>query len=1189
MKKFMRLAAFAAAAATLFVACNKEQPAPVSPAEDGRAIIRVSIPEDLTKVSLTDETSSGRGMRLAWQEDDAIRVISGEERSLFSIRAGFSGHEAEFEGTPVEGTEFDILYPGTYETVDALCDRDYLNQTQIGNGSTAHLSYNALLQGVDSYTDIAFTDEWADYHGGTLLQNGVLKLVVTLPEGVTGVTRAALCASDDCFYSDNSGFNLTDEIFVTLQDVDVSTSSQVLTAYMNVSAIDAVLEAGKTYRVKVTGSDNKEYVKEFTPEAEAYITAGKLNTIRLTAGGQVEILSEYFVTPNGAGDKSGADWDNALGIDEFRAVLATPASRAAEFDGVVFQIAQGDYYLAGEAAGAAELDFAGFATEVAVDFLGGYPAGLTGTTLTGRDTTQFITAFTGNDDAGIISIGNQVNAKFEGITFKNASFSANGGALKAKASDGTASVYVVSCRFIGNNNTDAYTGAGLFIDANVKAIVDECYFAGNHARNGAAIQIGADSDVMISDCLFLKNNTYNTSGAVQNGGSKSAIIDGCSFIQNTAGSWGGGAFHANGSSETEFSDCIFDGNSSPKAGAVSIETASVTFNDCSFLDNVATNGDQARAGNGELTNEEDKKGTALDDNVAGGAILLRNANSACTLNSCEFIENSAPNGCGGAIATLNKDATLDINGGTTFTGNTAFFHGGAIFTKGFSVNGTSTDKVVFSGNKTLATGNQHANGGTIWLAASSTVSLNYAVFNGGEAGQAEGSTVNYSNGGAISMKGVTSFLANNCEFTACIGRNGGCLNLELGSASVCKFTDCNFHDNDCTSGTSGNFHGAAARVSYGTAVFERCSFTNNVAYNGSGVFHINNNKAARVECTDCTFTGNSAPNGNGGVATVEYGSFKGVRCAFSNNRVNVSGGSGTRYGGVFRCDDKDVNTLDLEDCTFTGNYANQGAVINVNAKNLTRINNCVFDSNKADSRGMIQMANGVVFINGTSFYNNKTTANNGWGVSLHGGAAALCLNNVTVYGNSNSSTTAGNNNAAINGPAALLIVNSTVIESNQLALVRSDGAGPMVLSNNMLVNNASGKDLFYVNNASGTIVSLGHNAMGTTTHEKYSNPGSDLTGLTESSFGGAYEASASGVKKDVYVWNGSLTGFTPAAQSDVEAAMTSNFAISVSDLSMSNVGQSFHDWLAGLSPVGYTVDGRGIARTAPWWPGAYQN
>ncbi|MBR6002659.1 MAG: right-handed parallel beta-helix repeat-containing protein, partial [Bacteroidales bacterium] len=1171
MKKLMRLAAFAAAAATLFVACNKEQPAPERPAEDGRAVIRVSIPESLTKVSLTDETAAGRGMKLAWQDEDAIRVRSGENSSLFTIRAGFSGHEAEFEGTPVEGTEFDIIYPGTYETVDALAERDLLDQTQIGNGSTAHLCYNALLQGVDTYEDIAFTDEWADYHGGSLLQNGVLKLVVTLPDDASVVTRAALCGPGDCFFADNLAGSLTDEIFVTLQDVDVSQSSQVLTAYMNIAAFDVTLSAGETYRVKVTGADNKEYVKDFTLDAEAYLNAGKLNTIRLTAAGEVEILSEYFVTPTGAGNKSGADWDNALGIEEFRAVLATPASKAAEFDGVVFLLAEGDYYLAGEAGGAATLDFTGYLDEVAVDFVGGFPAGLTGTTVTGRDTTQFITAFTGNDDAAIIRIGNQVNAAFEGITFKKSLVNANSAALYAKAAEGTSSLYLTSCRFVNNNNSDAKSGAAVYISNNIDASIDNCYFGKNYARNGSAVNIDAESNVLITESLFYKNSSYNTSGALQNGGSTALVVESCNFVQNTAGSWGGGAFHCNGSSDTEFTNCVFSGNSAPQAGAVSIETASATFNDCSFGENVATNGDRSRAGNGELTNEETKKGTALDDNVAGGAILLRNANSACVLSDCEFIENSAPNGCGGAIASLNKDATLSINGLTQFSCNTAYFHGGAIFAKGFSVNGTSTDNVVFDGNKTLATGNQHANGGTIWLAAGTTTSISYASFIGGEAGQKDGSTVNYSNGGAISMKGVTSFLADHCEFTGCIGRNGGCLNLELGASSVCKFSDCDFHDNNCTSGSSGNFHGAAARVSYGTAIFERCSFTNNVANNGSGVFHLNNNKAARIECEDCTFTGNSAPNGNGGVATVEYGSFKGVRCTFSNNRVNVNGGSGTRYGGVFRCDDKDVNTLDLEGCTFTGNYANQGAVLNVNAKNLTRINNCVFEDNKADSRGMIQMNKGVVFINGTSFHNNKTTANNGWGVSLHGGAAALCLNNVTVYGNTNSSTTVGNNNAAINGPASLLITNSTVIESNQLALVRSDGTGPLVMCNNMLVNTVSGKDLFVVNNSSGTIVSLGHNAMGTTTNEKYSDPGTDLAGLTEASFGGAYEASASGVKKDVYVWNGSLTGFTPAVQADVEAAMTSNFAISVSDLSMSNVGQAFHDWLAGLTPAGYAA------------------
>ena len=916
-------------------------------------------------------------------------------------------------------------------------------------------------------------------------------------------------------------------------------------------------------------------------------------------------ISNYFVTPSGAGKKTGYNWDNAMGTAELKAFLEQPVDgenqvdeeafyKADILDGATFHMAEGDYYLAGAADKQVKVEFSGYSKQVAMTFRGGYPTGLTGTALTGRTTPAGTeaqpancTAFTGNDEAGIFIFGNQTDITFEGITFKGGKFAdANNAAVRAEAgASGNSTLTLSGCRVVDNSNSDENSGAGIAL-GKASASIESCYFGGNSAKNASCININSgDGTVVVTDCLFKGNTTANTSGCIQNQSTKTVTITACTFEGNSAGSYGGGAFHINAEgAKTSMTGCTFTGNTAAKGGAISIQVGEVTLTNCTFTGNSATNGSNTNA-------------LETDSNVlkafAGGAIILHSASSVCTLNACTFTDNSAPNGSGGAIAYENVAATLNINAGTTFSGNTAYNLGGAIYVRGagkLNINGTNASKVTFTGDHTLATGNGHANGGAIWLGASSQTTMEYAKFDGCEAGQESGSTVNYSNGGAISMRAVDTFSAGNCVFTACRGRNGNALNIDQGTESSLLFSNCTFSDNIGRSGASkdgtvGNFHGGAARIGSGTARFESCSFTGNCAYNGSGVFHINKGASTdgRVEAENCTFSKNKAINGNGGVITIEYGSFQAKSCTFSENEAKNS--SGTQYGGVLRADGKDDanNYVTFEDCIFSKNYAKQGGVLNVNKKNLTKINNCLFSENSADSRGMIQMANGVVYINNTTFYKNSTSGNNGWGVSIHGGAAALCMNNVTVFGNTNASTTAGNNNCAVNGAKALLITNCTVIESNQLALLRSDGAGPITMCNNILVNTASGKEIFAVANDGGTIVSRGHNAMGSTSESKYSNPGSDLVGCSASTFGGSYNTAS-----NAYVWGGALSGFTAAVQSDVETAMQSHFNINVSDLSISNVGQDFYNWLDGLSPEGYKVDGRNVERTGTWWPGAYQ-
>ncbi len=1137
MKRLMYIVASFAAFAAVFAACNKEQNAPETKPAD-KHIIKVSIPETLTKVSMTDETAGGKGMALAWQENDALRVISGEASELYSIEEGFSGHEATFSGNAVEGTGFTILYPGSFESLDAIKAKTYGAQTQTGNGSTAHLSYNAWLEGVDTYEDIAFTSEWAAAHGGTLSQNGVLKFQVKLPDGVTGVTKASLVAPSALFYQDNAGTVTANKLSVNLENVDVSASSQVLSVYMNISAKDVSVPSGTTLSVIAVGTDGTEYTKEFTLSKDVVFQGGKLNSIKLSADGEPEIiLSDYYVTVSGAGEMSGESWDNAISTADMRRLLSLPAVRAAEFDGVTFHMAAGDYYLAeGTEENYVKVDYTGYGDKVEMTFLGGYPAGLTGTTTAGRDTTQYRTAFTGNNETGILTIGDKVDAIFEGLTFKDVSTTTpEYGALRVNG-DGSA-VTLKSCRFVNNVNSDSSkSGASVILDGGALT-VENSYFAGNLARNaGALFLISGEGPVSVTNCLFYNNRGVNTSGAAQNAGLTNVTFTGCVFDSNKAydesvNSWGGGAFHTAGSAETSFVGCTFKDNIAKRCGgAISLEGATVTCTDCTFTGNRADQGDQALAGQGQGK-------TAVTGNVGGGAIILRKAADVLTLNNCTFEGNIAPNGNGGAIASQATEATINVNEGTTFSGNTAFMHGASIFSMGvLNIKGTESKKVTFTGEKTLSTGSGVSNGGSVYITGSTTSSLVYAVFTNCEAGQEEGSTVNYSNGGAISMRDVTSFLMDQCEFSGNRGRNGGCINMELGSSSVCKITNCNFHDNICRSGankdgTSGNFSGAVARLGGGTVEFEKCLFKNNVVNNASAVLHMNaDNVVARF--TDCVLSGNE--------------------CRSNNVCIKM---------------EKTGNRLYMNRCLFEGNHGN--------------------------TRGMINPANNtLVYLNDVTFKDNYTTGGNGWGVNIHASAANICMNNVTSYNNYCSNASPGNC-VSFNSDGGWLIVNSSILDKTPLALIRGKSR-QITICNDILINNNTAGNVILLQ-TTGKLNDRGHNVVSGTAAPSSSDAwaSTDLQGVAESGLGTLSYSSnwTTSPYYGVYTWSGSLTGFTAATQTEVENAMKAGYTETDSKVTLefggADIGKDFYNWLNSIGALG--KDARGETRGTPWWPGAYQN
>ena len=1162
MKKMTKLIFAMAVGTALVLACSKEQEFKQDAlsnsqeelaSQDGKIVFAATADEIGEGSRTTIENGSGSTRVVKWAVGDAIAVWWASDGHGVAT-ANQAGTSSSFS---VAGTVSDNYYAGYPASTATALNEGVLTMTVPSSQDGTFASANMMAATTtNSARSFAFKNV-----------SGVLKFTV---EGsyTSVVFRGA------------KGEAVTGSIPVSFSGSGISTGEATGTGL----TVTVALNGPGTYYASIlpdqTFSEGFSATFYNGENAEPSVSYNK--SVTLLKGyvanlGTLDarVQSNLFVTPSGAGTKSGRSWNNAMGVSEFRAFVQQPLDgegqqitaedhyKAACVDGVTFHFSAGDYYLAGVADSYLKIEFSGYPKQVEATFLGGYPTGLTGTTTTGRDATTNVTNFTGNSESGILTLGNQTNLSFDGITFRDMGTTQSGiYALFALAGNtGNMTLSCSHCRFIDNKqNSKSYTGAAVCVGKGT-SVFSDCTFSGNLARNGCALNVYPDATVNVANCTFSGNETWNTSGALQNEGGK-LTVDDCTFANNQSGKdstmfAAGGAFHTNGSgAETTFNRCTFSGNRSKQGGAMSIQTAKVTCNNCTFSDNVSYKSE------GKISSKP-----GIKDKLAGGAIAVLTSGSELTLNSCSFTGNSAPYACGGAIY-IHSAKSVQINAGTTFSGNTALLSGGAVFANAnMTVSGTSASPVAFTNNKTTFTWSQYANGGAVYIREGTTSSISRAVFTGNEAGQATETEFEFSNGGAISMEGVTKFTATNCEFSGNLGRNGACVDLRLGTASDCQFNNCYFHDNNSRYmvGTTakGNFSGGVGRIGYGTAVFNQCRFKKNSAYHRSGAFHINGAMGALV-CNGCSFEENYN-EGEGG---------------FSSGAICVEHGR-----------------AELNNCDFNGNYSVKGfaGVIGVSNNSVLKMNGCLFRNNYCATRGMIQVNAGcLVFINRSSFYNNWTTGTKGWGVVVHSSSASICMHNVLAYGNkcTNSSP---DTSISFNSDGGWLVTNSTIVDNCKNGVFRANNSTfKTVFCNNIIVNRYYAGSVFHTDAGFGIFTDYGHNVLSyPSTPSKPTLVSTDLIGNTDSSLGGSYvEQLTTEPYYACYQWNGSLSGFTAATATEVENAIKAydhsyTAESSSTNSNISSIVQAFYDWPSGLNAL--TVDIRNVSRTGTMWPGSYQN
>ena len=213
MRRFSDMFALASAVALSVISCAKESEDHVNDGTKNKITITASLPDELvTKVKFEAGESV---IKPSWEQTDVIRIISETGKSeTYSIKE-INGNTATFEGNELEGSNFTAIYPGNYETAEALGNRSYTGQVQKGNGSTSHLQLNAMATGLSDISNISLAGE------GVKL-NGAVKLYVKLPEYVTSPKEVSLTAASDLFFTDTTGTTKSSSLGLSLENVDIS-------------------------------------------------------------------------------------------------------------------------------------------------------------------------------------------------------------------------------------------------------------------------------------------------------------------------------------------------------------------------------------------------------------------------------------------------------------------------------------------------------------------------------------------------------------------------------------------------------------------------------------------------------------------------------------------------------------------------------------------------------------------------------------------------------------------------------------------------------------------------------------------------------------------------------------------------------------------------------------------------------
>jgi predicted outer membrane repeat protein len=675
--------------------------------------------------------------------------------------------------------------------------------------------------------------------------------------------------------------------------------------------------------------------------------------------------------------------------------------------------------------------------------------------------------------------GGAISNRLGNLTVTNCQFSFNTGTLYSGAIDNSGGVmHVINSTFTNNTVTNGHSGAVGGSTVNVSG----CTFINNTASiDGGALGAGTST---INSCTFLNNRAGRNGGAISTGDS---TVHFCRFVGNNAPQLGSTFYCYSGSVNAE--NNWWGSNSSPSGkiyGAVDYNpwlvlkisatpTTITTYGTSSVVADLTWNSENKQPTGGFVHNVKGFDATFSVSptgrgtfNPVTGPISNGKANSTFTASYTS-----------GSVTVSAKVDTQTVS--TTITINLPSRNDIYVATTGSDTTGDGSQEHPY---KTIQTGYNAVNtNGRIHIAngiysgtgnKAITIGRSISIFGESQ----EGTIINAENSGRIFTinSGCTVTIQNltlrngnaqyasaihdlgtltvtNCTFTANTvtgGTGSGALNVDHGTLTV---NDCTFTNNiSNNSGALNNYYGVLVTVN-------NCIFTNNAAVAGGAI----NNDHSTMTVTNCTFIGNNATSStaSGGAVNNAYGTLTINNSTFTNNNARFSYGAAiNNHYGI---------SLNLNNCTFTGNIAKGGGALNSYNSGLT-VTNCILTNNSATggNGGAVNIAYGTFAVDNSTFTNNTAKNTSGGAITNYYGTSTL--NNCSF-----TSNTALGGGAIHNDHGTLTATNCTSTDNHATGGTGSGGAmnnayGTLTVNNSTFTNNTSNNNGGAINNHYGTSI-----------------------------------------------------------------------------------------------------------------------
>lgn len=222
-------------------------------------------------------------------------------------------------------------------------------------------------------------------------------------------------------------------------------------------------------------------------------------------------LLPYFVKPVVSGNGNGLSWENAMGMADFLKMIRQKSGTQAESDENADNVDDRDFYFIGGTYSVEDIkvEYSGYGSRVQFRVHGGYDPASKGTDVSSRNAE---TVFDGSGSKRFLTLGNQTEPTFDGITFANLKSNSEGCILLAAGGSGDSRVNFTNCTFkkctgSGGQNPILMVRKGL-------AKLNNVIFDGCRAEGGVRglIRLAQEnSRVYLNACTFI-NNTFGGGG-----------------------------------------------------------------------------------------------------------------------------------------------------------------------------------------------------------------------------------------------------------------------------------------------------------------------------------------------------------------------------------------------------------------------------------------------------------------------------------------------------------------------------------------------------------------------------------------------------------------------------------------------------------------------------------------------------